>query len=172
MRFPILTTLIASLFLVGCFEQPDDRAQSADGQAALSSPAVRLTGRVTDHAGVFTPAQRVALSTKLEQLERDTKHQMVVVTVASLGGKEIEPFTTDLANAWGVGRKDHDDGVVVLLAPNERKIRIAVGYGLESTLTDERCSEIIKQSMLPHFQQRDMYRGVEEGVDALIKSLS
>lgn len=172
MRFPILTTLIASLFLVGCFEQPDDRAQSADGQAALSAPAVRLTGRVTDHAGVFTPVQEEALSTKLEQLERNTKHQMVVVTVASLGGKEIEPFTTDLANAWGVGRKDHDNGVVVLLAPNERKIRIAVGYGLESTLTDELCAEVIRDSMIPHFQQTDMYRGIDEGVDALIDTLN
>jgi uncharacterized protein len=96
---------------------------------------------------------------------------MVVVTVPALSGRDVADFTRDLANEWGIGRKGYDDGVVVLVAPNERKVRIAVGYGLEGTLTHEVCRQIIDTAMLPRFRHRDIPGGIEAGTDALIVRL-
>ena len=123
---------------------------------------------MTDAADIFDEAQEEELSAKLERLKSATQHQMVIATVTSLEGQDIQAFTTDLANAWGIGRKDFDDGVVVLIAPNERKARMAVGYGLEDTLTDEFCAEVMENSMLPSFRQGEYYTGVDSGVDELI----
>jgi uncharacterized protein len=109
---------------------------------------------------------------KLAELERTTKHQLVVATVPSLGGRDVANFSRDLANAWRIGRNGNNDGVVLLVAPNERKVRIAVGYGLEKALTHEVCQQIIDSSMLPHFRQGDLPGGIEAGVDALIARLS
>lgn len=97
---------------------------------------------------------------------------MVVVTVPTLGGADIATFTRDLANSWGIGRKGHDDGVVILVAPNERKVRIAVGYGLENVLTHDLCKQIIDEQMLPRFRQGDLPGGIESGANAVIARLS
>ena len=96
---------------------------------------------------------------------------MVVVTVDSLKGREIADYTTDLGNAWGIGRAEVDDGVILLVAPNERRVRIAVGYGLENALPDEFCSAVIQDSILPHFRQDDYLAGIAAGTDALIERL-
>ena len=97
---------------------------------------------------------------------------MVVATVPTLGGADVATFTKDLANKWGIGRKDYDDGVVLLVAPNERKVRIAVGYGLEKSLTPDLCKQIIDQQMLPRFREGDLAGGIEAGAKALIARLS
>jgi uncharacterized protein len=138
---------------------------------AAAAPTLALAGRVTDAADILTPAQEEALSAKLASLERTTDRQMVVVTVPSLDGADIATFTRNLANRWGIGRKGHDDGVVLLVAPNERKVRIAVGYGLEKTLTDAECQQIIDEQMLPRFRNGDLPRGIASGVDSLIARL-
>lgn len=97
---------------------------------------------------------------------------MVVATVRTLGGQDIATFTRNLANAWGIGRKDYNDGVVLLVAPNERKARIAVGLGLEKALPDALCRQIMDEQMLPRFREGDLSAGIEAGVDALIARLS
>lgn len=96
---------------------------------------------------------------------------MVVVTVPTLEGQEIAAFTRDLGNAWGIGRIGKDDGVVLLVAPTERKVRIAVGFGLEEQLTDAVCQHIVDAEMLPRFREGDLPAGIAAGADALIERL-
>ncbi|WP_198507643.1 TPM domain-containing protein [Qipengyuania seohaensis] len=159
-------------------------AACSDGQAAsqpnssdthrVSAPvdsAVPLAGRVTDAANILDEEFELALSERLDRFEEVTKHQMVVVTVSSLEGRDVTDFTRDLANGWGIGRKDHNDGVVVLVAPNERKTRIAVGSGLEAAIPDSACQAIIENRMLPRFRKGEFAEGIEAGVDALIDEL-
>lgn len=112
------------------------------------------------------------MTAKLEKLEAATHHQMVVVTVASLNGRDIADYAKDLGNAWGIGRKGYDDGVMILVAPNEHQVRIAVGYGLEKQLTDILCQQIINVQMLPRFRDGNLPGGIEAGTDALIARLS
>lgn len=96
---------------------------------------------------------------------------MVVVTVKSLGGQTVERFTMDLGNRWGIGRRGINDGIIVLLAPNDRKVRIEVGPGLQSPLSNELTKRIIDERMLPRFRKSDFYGGLVAGVDALIARL-
>jgi len=97
---------------------------------------------------------------------------MVVVTVTSLGGRDVADFARDLGNSWGIGRKCHDDGIMLLVAPNERKIRIAVGYGLEKTLTLDLSQRIIDQRILPAFRRGDLPGGIEAGARAVMSAAS
>jgi len=162
---------LASIYLVGCLEQPTEISQNYAVETDTLRPAIELTGRVSDAASIFDETQKDNLTIKLERLESSTQHQVVVATVSSLGGRDIKPFATDLGNAWGIGRKKFNDGVIILVAPNERQVRIAVGFGLEETLTDELCAEIIENLMLPEFRMGDYYSGVDAGVNALIEAL-
>jgi uncharacterized protein len=135
-----------AVWVAACGSEPG--SPSLDQQAAEAGSAVRLplTGPVVDEANIIPDEEENILSGKLAALERATHHQMVVVTVKSLEGEEIKPFTTNLANSLGVGRRGYNDGVVLLVAPNERKMRIAVGLGLEVSLPDDLCQQIIDQS--------------------------
>ena len=146
-------------------------SRSWDHEVVTGAPAISLAGRVTDAAEVLTPNEEHVLSTKLQTLENRTGHQLVVVTVATLNGQEIAKFTTNLGNNWGIGRKGYDDGVILLVAPKERQVRIAVGYGLEKKLTDKLCKQIIERQILPFFRNGDLVGGIQSGVDALISSL-
>lgn len=150
------------------------RASSSQSNREVATPAssVPLAGRVTDAAKVLTVEQEASLSAKLEELERATGHQMVVATVPTLGGQDVAQFTRNLANSWGIGRKGYDDGVVLLIAPNERKARIAVGYGLEKKLPDALCQQIMAEEIIPRFRQGKLASGIESGVNALVARLS
>jgi uncharacterized protein len=140
-------------------------------QAAQTSPELILTGRVTDAAKILSDTQDLSLSQQLESFERVTQHQMTVVTVQTLGGEVIAAFTRDLGNAWGVGRTKEDDGVILLVAPNERQVRIAVGYGLEGILSEEACQHIMIQDIILHFRDADLPEGIEAGISALVARL-
>jgi uncharacterized protein len=167
--------LAVSMLCLACSNGHSNRSELSKNPTVdfhAVAPAVPLTGRVTDAAHILLPAQISALTMKLEQFERTTKHQLVVATVPSLGGRDVANFTRDLANAWGIGRKGYNDGVVLLVAPNEHKVRIAVGYGLERTLTHEVCQQIIDGAMLPRFRKGDLPGGIEAGTDALIARLT
>ena len=131
-------------------------------------PIIALAGRVTDAANVLSAQQESVLSAKLERFEQRTKHQLVIVTVPSLGGEDIASYTLRLANSWGIGRKGFNDGIVLLVAPNDRKVRIATGAGIDDVLTDEVCHQIIPNSMLPPFRSGDLFGGSDAGTDALI----
>lgn len=133
---------------------------------------LEFTGYVVDQANVLRPDERSALTEQLGEFQRSTKHQLAVVTVKSLKGREIAEFTNALANRWGVGRKDVNDGIVVLVAPNDRKARISVGRGLKSRLPNAFCQGVMSNVMVPQFAKGHFGLGVKAGVTAIIQRLA
>src|SRR4029079_2511486 len=104
----------------------------------------QLTGRVVDEANILDTATEIDIEPKLEELEKKTSTQFVVVTLRSLRGRTIEEYGYQLGRAWGIGQKNTNNGVLLIVAPNERKARIEVGYGLEGTMTDAISSVIMQ----------------------------
>lgn len=141
----------------------------AFAQSAPTFPA--LTGRVVDQARLLSPEREAALTEKLAALERDTTDQVVVVTVDSLQGREIEDYGYQLGRTWGIGQKEGDNGVLLIVAPNEKKVRIEVGYGVEGVMTDALAALIIHDQILPAFRNGGFERGIEQGTDAIIAQL-
>ena len=131
-----------------------------------------LTGRVVDDAGVIPAATRQNLDAKLKDLEDKSGTQLVVATVKSLQGGDIETFANQLFRAWKLGEAKKNNGVLLLVAPAERKVRIEVGYGLEGTLTDALGSVIIASAIVPRFKTGDYAGGIERGVDGIISVLT
>lgn len=141
--------------------------------AAFAAPTFPpLSGRVVDQAGILSPAAEQKLTDELATLEKQTGRQLVVATLSSLQGYEIEDYGYQLGRAWGIGEKDRNTGALLIVAPNERKVRIEVGYGLEPVLTDALSSVIIQSAILPRFKAGDMEGGIVAGTDALVKQLS
>jgi uncharacterized protein len=138
--------------------------------AALDFPA--LTGRVVDDAHILPPAARLDIETKAKELEEKSGIQLVVATVPSLQETDIETFANGLFRFWKLGEAKVNNGVLFLIAPNERKMRIEVGYGLEGTLTDALSKIIIATAVTPKFKTGDFGAGVERGVDGIIEVLS
>jgi len=130
-----------------------------------------LTGRIVDEANLLSPPARDRITAWLEQFERDTKRQVVVATVKSLQGYPIEDYGYQLGRAWGIGEKDKNTGAILLVAPNERKVRIEVGYGLEGELTDAISKTIIEQDILPSFRQNNYEQGIVAGTAAILTAL-
>ncbi len=137
--------------------------------AALTFPP--LTGRVVDDAHVLSPQVQADLTAKLAALEQKTGRQLVVATLPSLQGDDIEDYGYQLGRAWGIGQKGKDTGAVFIVAPSEKKVRIEVGYGLEGTLTDALSSVILNTRVLPKFRAGDIAGGVVDGADALVQQL-
>lgn len=131
-----------------------------------------LTGRVVDQANILSPQAEAQLTAKLAALEQANGRQLVVATISSLQGEAIEDYGYQLGRAWGIGRKDVNDGAILLVAPNDRQVRVEVGYGLEGVLTDALSSTILQTSVLPRFKAGDMEGGVVAGADALVEQLS
>ncbi len=138
--------------------------------SAQTFPA--LTSRVVDDADILDIPTEAEIDTKLKDLEAKTTNQLVVVTVPSLQGYEIADYGYRLGRAWGIGQKDKDNGALLIVAPNERKVRIEVGYGLEGTLTDAMTSLVIQNAILPRFRAGDFPGGISRGVDDLVQILS
>jgi uncharacterized protein len=136
----------------------------------LSFPA--LTGRVIDDAGLLDATTRAALTDSLAGLEQKTTDQLVVVTLKSLQDTSIEDYGYQLGRHWQIGQKDKNNGVLLIVVPNERKVRIEVGYGLEGTLTDAVTKLIIENSILPRFKVADFTGGIKRGVEDIIQVLS
>ena len=131
----------------------------------------KLTGRVTDAAGVLPADQVAALEARLKALEDTTGTQLVVATVPDLQGYEIDEYGYQLGRAWGIGQKGTNNGAILLIAPAQRKLRIEVGYGLEGVLTDAVSSRIIRQVIVPRLKAGDMAGGIVAGTDELIALL-
>lgn len=141
--------------------------------AAFAAPSFPpLSGRVVDQAGVLSPPAETQLTQRLAALEETTGRQLVVVTLSSLQGYEIEEYGYQLGRTWGIGRAVQDDGVLLIVAPNERRVRIEVGYGLEPVLTDALSSTILNRRVLPRFRAGDIEGGVVGGADAIIEQLA
>jgi uncharacterized protein len=137
---------------------------------ALDYPA--LTGRVVDQANVITAQSRSEIETKLKNLEDKSSIQLVVATVKSLQGSDIETYANGLFRFWKLGQAQKNNGVLLVVAPTEHKVRIEVGYGLEGTLTDALSSVIIASAIIPRFKAGDFSGGIERGVDGIINVLS
>jgi uncharacterized protein len=131
-----------------------------------------LTGRVVDGAGILDASTREQLEKLSADLEAKTTDQLVVVTLKSLQGTSIEDYGYQLGRKWQIGQKDKNNGVILLVAPNDRRVRIEVGYGLEPTLTDAISSVIIQGSILPRFRAGDFAGGVRRGAEDIAQVLS
>lgn len=132
----------------------------------------KLTSRVMDTAGLLNETRAIWLNTKLIEHEEQTGNQIVVVTVNSLQGYSIEKFSLNLGNHWGVGQAGRDNGVLLVVAPNERKVRIEVGMGLEYKLTDYTAQMIIDNQILPEFRKGNMREGILKGAESIIDALN
>jgi uncharacterized protein len=144
----------------------------------LSSPALAsepkyppLTGRVVDDAGVLSASTQSQLTDMLATHERATGQQVVVVTLDSLQGYTIEDYGYQLGRYWGIGQKGKNNGVILIVAPKEHKVRIEVGYGLEGTLTDATSRTIIENYILPSFKRGDFNAGVMAGTTSILSVL-
>ena len=126
-----------------------------------------LTGRVVDQANILTPEQRAALDAKLQAQEKQSGRQFVVATIADLQGYPIEDYGYRLGRSWAIGQKGLNDGLLLIVAPKDRRVRIEVGYGLEPIVTDALSSVVINTRILPAFKAGDMAGGINAGVDAL-----
>lgn len=135
-------------------------------------PLPKLTGRVVDNAHLLSPAQVATLTRRLAQAEVRTCHQVVIVTVQSLAGEAIEHFGQRAGNGWGIGRRGYDDGVLLIVAPAERQVRIEVGDGLRETLTDAEAARIIQNDILPRFRKGAMAAGIDAGATSILREIS
>ncbi|MFA6205512.1 MAG: TPM domain-containing protein [Methylocystis sp.] len=138
--------------------------------AAVNYPP--LAGRVVDQADVIPPSTKSAIESKLRDLEDKSGIQLVVASVNSLDGLDVETYANGLFRAWKLGETKKNNGVLFLVAPNERKMRIEVGYGLEGTLTDALSKIILTSAVAPRFKARDYGAGIERGVEGIIEVLS
>lgn len=139
---------------------------------ALAEPPIpALTGRVVDQAGILDRATIDAITQQTAGYEAATGKQLVVVTLPSLQGYPIEDWGLALGRGWGIGQKGKNDGVLLVVAPNDRELRIEVGYGLEGDLPDATANTIIQSEIIPHFKRGDMKGGVRAGVTAILGAL-
>lgn len=139
--------------------------------AAFAASLPALTGRVVDNANLIDAATEVLLTQKLADFEAKGSDQIVVATVPSLDGEAIEPYANRLFRAWNLGQGGEDNGVLLLVARDDRKMRIEVGYGLEGTLTDLHSKLIIENDLVPAFRAGDFSGGIEKAVDDIVMVL-
>ena len=137
--------------------------------AALEVPY--LSGRVNDTAGMIPAETAQRIEAKLAALEESTGAQMAVLTIPSLEGEVLEQYALEVAETWALGRAEQDDGLLLLVARDDRKMRLEVGYGLEGRLTDAQSGRILNNILRPAFRQGDFGGGIEAGVDAVIGTL-
>ena len=146
--------------------------------AFVTAPAAALDlpphpkGPIFDQAGLLPAAEEAALDQRLREFDKQTGDAVIIATVDSLQGNSIEDFATKLYADWGIGGAERDTGVLLLVAPNERKVRIEVGYGLTPYITDILSGRIIRDDITPHFKAGDMSGGIQAGVNAILEQLS
>ena len=143
------------------------RSARADGTPIPAAP----TQFVTDRAGFLSPGFAAELTRQLEDYQRGTGHQLIVWIDRTLGGEPLEDWTAKAFKAWGVGRKEHNDGVALFIFSDDRKLRIEVGYGLEGNVPDARAGRIIQNDMVPRIRAGDRDGAVKAGVDSLIAAI-
>ncbi len=130
--------------------------------AAANFP--KPTGFVNDFAGVINQSEKTQLTNIITQFEKETGNEIAVATVPSLGGEPIENYAVGMFKEWGIGKKGKDTGLLLLVAPTDRRVRIEVGYGLEPYINDALAGRIIRDTMVPHFKDGDFSGGILNGV--------
>ncbi|MEO8486617.1 MAG: TPM domain-containing protein [Betaproteobacteria bacterium] len=138
---------------------------------ALAADVPYLTGRVVDNANILSAGAKEKITQLAAAREQANGDQIAVLTMPSLEGESIEGFATKVFEAWKLGKKGQDNGVLVIVAPNDRKMRIEVGYGLEGTLTDAASARIIREAITPKFKANDFDGGLTAGVQAIVDTL-
>lgn len=144
-------------------------AATAFAQGPSNAPQTQYW--VTDQADILSASVEQTLTINAKRFEEETSDQVVVVTVKTLVGWTVERYGRWLGNKWGIGQSDKNNGVLLLVAPNDRKVRIEVGLGLEDLLTDEIAQQIIDNEILPKFRSGDLEAGVVAGHEAIIEAL-
>ena len=139
------------------------------GALAIDVPS--LETRVTDLAGILSPEQKASLEEKLQAFERTDSTQIAVLIIPSLQGESLEGYSIRVAEAWKIGHKGQDNGAILLISIEDRAVRIEVGYGLESNLTDARTGQIIRNDFIPRFKRGDYYGGIDAAATAMIESV-
>ena len=137
--------------------------------ALAQVPVPKLSARVTDLTGTLTQQQRVSLEERLAAFEARKGSQVVVLIVPTTRPEAIEQFSIRVAEQWKIGRKGTDDGVILVVARDDREVRIEVGYGLEGAIPDAIAHRIIEEQIVPHFRAGDYYAGIRSGVTAVMK---
>lgn len=132
---------------------------------ALSVP--QLAGRINDYAGILTSDQEQELELMIREMESKTSSQVVLLTITSLEDEVLEDYSLRVAETWQIGQKEYDNGVLLLIALKEKKIRLEVGYGLESIITDAKSGYIIRNLIVPGFREGNYYGGISSGLTAI-----
>jgi uncharacterized protein len=135
--------------------------------SALDVPPLR--GRVNDYGGIMSPEQAQTMESQLARFEQDTGHQVAVLTIPTLDGEDIEGFSIRVAESWKIGKKGVDNGVILVVAVKDRRLRLEVGYGLEGVLPDATAKTIISDYIVPRFRAQDYAGGIISGIDAVLK---
>lgn len=143
----------------------------AAGPALSAVDVPALAGRVNDYADMISASAEQSIAQKLEALETSDSTQVVVLTIPSLDGEDLEGFSIRVAEAWKIGTAGHDNGAILLAARDDRAVRIEVGYGLEGTLTDLLCGRIIREIILPNFKAGRFDAGFQQAVDAIVTAV-
>lgn len=141
----------------------------ASSAFAYSSPG-QPVGYVNDFANILSASDKAQLESQLVEFEKETSNEIVVVTVNNLDGDYIENYAVKLFEEWGIGKAKNDNGVLLLVAPNERELRIEVGYGLEGALPDISSKSIIDNDIVPKFREGDFAAGIALGVESIISA--
>jgi uncharacterized protein len=136
---------------------------------ALALDVPPLRGRVNDYAGVMSSEQARSLESRLAQFEQETGHQVAVLTIPTLGGEDIEGFSIRVAENWKLGKKGFDNGVILVVAVKDRRLRLEVGYGLEGVLPDAIAKRITSDYIVPRFRAQDYAGGIIAGIDAVLR---
>lgn len=135
---------------------------------ALALEVPKLKGYVNDYANIIPDAAEARLEKKLSDYESTTGRQYAVLTIESLEGEDLEGFSIRTVETWKLGQKKENNGLLLLVVPGDRKVRIEVGYGLEGEITDVRASRVIREILTPAFKQEDYAGGIERALDSLM----
>lgn len=127
-------------------------------------------GYVSDYAGMLTSEQVSSLEQKLREFEKATSNEIAILIIPSLEGENLEEFSLKVASTWGVGKKKVGNGILILIAKNDHKMRIEIGYGLEGVVPDGAAGYIIRKYMTPKFKDGHFYKGINDAVDSLMKA--
>jgi uncharacterized protein len=168
-RTPAYILAAFALALAACGSAPPATANAQAWDAPPTFPA--LTGRIVDQANLLSPADEQRLSATSQAVEREVGAQFVIVTLRDLQGRSIEDYGVQLGRTWRIGSRAHNDGVILIVAPNERKVRIEVGYGLERRVTDPFAAKVIRERILPRFRDGDFPGGIVAGSEAIVARL-
>ncbi|MBS1240324.1 MAG: hypothetical protein H6R45_1030 [Proteobacteria bacterium] len=155
----LVNVLLAALLLAGL-----------TGPANAALPP-RPVGPIYDGADIIPAPDEAALDARLREYDKRTGNAVIVATVPSLDGEEIEPYAARLYETWGIGGAERDTGVLLLVAPNEHKVRIEVGYGLTPFITDILSGRIIRNDITPKFKDGDLPGGIDAGVNSILAQL-